>query len=102
MSLKIFLSINRLTRYLGDAAVVRPHLDKFFLDRIEVVRTFSGRTFHDLVTLSRLATWGLGPVPTAENLSHEKLTRRSKCRPLYFIILALLSFSLFFIFNFSD
>ena len=94
-----FLSVNRLTLSLGDAAVVRPHLDKFFLDRIEVVRTFSGRTFHDLVTLSRLATWGLGPVPTAENLSHEELTRRSKCRPLYFIISALLSF-LFF--NFSD
>ena len=51
-----------------------------------MVRTFPGRTFQDLVTPSRLAAWGLGPVPTAENLSHEELTRRSKCRPLYFII----------------
>ena len=51
-----FLSVNRLTLSLGDVAVIRPHLDKFFLDRIEVVRTFSGRTFPDLVTLSRLAT----------------------------------------------
>ena len=67
-----------------------------------MVRTFPGRTFHDLVTFTRLATWGLGPIPTAENLSHEELTRRSKCRPLYFVISALLSFSLFFIFNFSD
>ena len=90
-----FLSVNRLTLSLGDAVVVRPHLDKFFLDRIAVVRTFSGRTFHDLVTLSRLATWGLGPVPTAENLSHEELTRRSKCRPLYFIMSALLFYFFF-------
>ena len=97
--LQKFLSVTCPTLYLGDAAVIRPHLDKFLLDRIEVVRTFSGRTFHDLVTLSRLATWGLGLVPTAENLSHEELTRRSKCRPLYFIISALLSFSLFFVFN---
>ena len=80
------LSVTCLTLSIGDTAVVRPHLDKFSLDRIEAVRTFSGRTFHDLVTLSRLATWGLGPVPTAENLSHEEVTRRSKCRPLHSII----------------
>ena len=63
-----------------------------------MVRTFSGRTFHDLVTLSPLATWGLGPIPTAENLSHEELTRRSKCCPLYFVISALLFFFFFKIF----
>ena len=48
------------------------------LERIEKVRAFSGRTFHDLVTLSRLAAWGLGPLPTAENLNHEETTRRSE------------------------
>ena len=83
--LTFFLSFNCLTLSLGDAAVVRPRLDKFYLDRIDVVRTFPGRTFHDLVTLSHLAAWGLGPVPTAENLSHEETTRRSKYRPLYVI-----------------
>ena len=31
---------------------------------------------------SRLAAWGLDPIPTAENLGHEETTRRSKCRPL--------------------
>ena len=92
-----FLSFNRLTLSLGDAAVVRPHLYKFYLDRIDEVRTFPRRTFHDLVTLSRLATWGLGPVPTAENLSHEETTHRSKRCPLYFI--SFLSF--FFLINFS-
>ena len=89
-----FLSFNRLTLSFGDAAVVCPRLDKFYLDRIDEVRTFPGRTFHDLVTLSRLAAWGLGPIPTAENLSHEETTHRSKYRPLYFI-----SFLLFFFFQ---
>ena len=80
------ISFNRLTILYIDAAVIRPRLDKFHLERIERVRAFPGRTFHDLVTLSRLAAWGLGPVPTVENLSHEELTCRSKCRPLHFII----------------
>ena len=95
--LTFFLSFNRLTLSLGDATVVRPRLDKFYLDRIDVVRTFLGRTFHDLVTFSRLAAWGLGPVHTAENLSHEETTRRSKYRPLYFISLYL--FFSFFLFK---
>ena len=58
-----------------------------------MVRAFPVRTFHDLVTLSRLAAWGLGPVPTAENLGHEETTCRSKYRLLYFISI---SSSLFF------
>ena len=53
--LTFFLSFNCLTLSLGDAAVVRPRLDKFYLDRIDEVRTFLRRTFHDLVTLSHLA-----------------------------------------------
>ena len=93
-----FLSFNRLTLSLGDAAIVRPRLDNFYLDRIDEVRTFPGRTFHDLVTLSRLAAWGLGPVPTTENLSHEETTRRSKYRPLYFISLFLFFFIFIFIY----
>ena len=84
-----------MSNSLGDAAVVRPRLDKFYLDRIDVVRAFPVRTFHDLVTLSRLAAWGLGPVPTAENLGHEGTTCRSKYRLLYFISI---SSSLFFFF----
>ena len=50
-----------------------------------MVRAFPERTFHYLVTLSRLAAWGLGPVPIAENLGHEETTRRRKYRLLYFI-----------------
>ena len=79
-----FLSFFHLTLSFGDATIVRPRLDKVYLDRIDEVRTFPWRTFHDLVTLSRLAAWGLGPLPTAENLSHEETTRRSKYRPHHF------------------
>ena len=64
-----------------DAAIVRPRLDKFYLDRIDQVRAFLERSFHGLVTFGRLAAWGLGPVPSAENLGHEETTRRSKCHP---------------------
>ena len=71
----LFSTFNRLTVLVIDATVIRPCLDKFYLDRIDRVRAFPGRTFHDLVTLSRLAAWGLGPLPTAENLNHEETTR---------------------------
>ena len=90
-----FLSFFHLTFSFGDVAVVRPRLDKVYLDQIDEVRSFPGRTFHDLVTLSHLAAWGLGPLPTAENLSHEKATRRSKYRPHHFTFF---SFSFFFFF----
>ena len=77
-----FPSSNHLS-FIG-AAVVRPRLDRFYLDQIDKVRAFPRRSFHELVTFSSLATWGLGPEPTAENLSHEETTRRSKCRPSLF------------------
>ena len=50
---------------------------------------------HDLVTLNRLATWGLGPLPTAENLSHKETTRRSEYRPFFFF-LCIIVFVVFF------
>ena len=91
----LFSTFNRLTLLFIDAIVICPHLDKFYLDRIDQVRAFPGRTFHDLVTLSPLAAWGLGPLPTAENLSHEETTRRSEYRPFVF---SLSSLFLFFVF----
>ena len=39
---------------------------------------YTDRTFHSLVSLQRLATWGLGPIPSAEALAHEITTRRRK------------------------
>ena len=68
------------------------------MDRIDQVRVFPGRTFHDLVTLSCLAMWGLGPVPTVENLSHEETTRRSNHLPLFFFLVFFLIYLLLFFF----
>ena len=79
-----FSTFNRLTVLSIDAVVICPRLDKFYLDRIDRVRVFPRRTFHDLVTFSRLATWGLGPLPTTENLSHKETTRRSEYGPFFF------------------
>ena len=70
-----FSTFNRLTHLFINAVVIRPRLDKFYLDWIDQVRAFPGRTFHDLVTFSRLAVWGLGLLPTAENLNHEETTK---------------------------
>ena len=71
-----FLTFSRLTLFFFiDVVVVHPRLDKLYLDRIDQIRAFPGRTFHDLMTLSCLAAWGLGPVPTTENLGHEETTR---------------------------
>ena len=62
------------------AAITHPRLDKFYLERIDKARAHPERFFHSLVTLRRLAAWGLGPEPTKENLAHEETTRRSMCR----------------------
>ena len=74
----ILLTFSRLTFLFIDAAVARPHLEKFYLDRIDRVRAFPRRSFQSLVTLGRLAVWRLGLVPTAENLGHEETTHQSK------------------------
>ena len=95
----MFSTFNRLTLLFIDAAVIRPCLDKLYLDRIDQVRAFPGKTFHDLITLSRLAAWGLGPLLTAENLSHEETTSRSEYRPFVF---SLSSLFLFFVFSFFN
>ena len=71
----MFSTFNHLTPLFIDATIVRPCLDKFYLDRIDQVRAFPRRTFHDLVTLNRLEAGGLGSLPTTENLSHEETTR---------------------------
>ena len=36
------------------AAVVHPHLDRFYLEHINQVRSFPNRSFHGLVTFGRL------------------------------------------------
>ena len=48
----------------------RPHLSRFYVERIQKARLYTNRTFQ------RLATWGLGPEPFVEALAHEITTHR--------------------------
>ena len=58
--------------------VKHPSLSKFFHDRVHRARLHVDRSFHSLVTLRRLAKWGLGPQPSDEAIAHEVTVRRSK------------------------
>ena len=59
-------------------SVKRLSLSKFHRDRVHRARLFADRDFHSLVTLRRLAKWGLGPEPLDEAIAHEVIVRRSK------------------------
>ena len=68
-------------------------MDRFYVERIQKARLYTDRTFHSLVSLQRLAAWGLGPIPSAEALAHEITTRR---RELFlFFIFIIIIFSIF-------
>ena len=54
----------------------RPHLDRFYVERIQKARLYTDMTFHSLVSFQRLAAWGLGPIPSAEALAHKITTCR--------------------------
>ena len=73
------------------SGVRRPHLDRFYIERVQKARLYTDRTFHSLVSLQRLATWGLGLIPFAEALAHEITTRRRK---LFLFVTSLLFFIL--------
>ena len=59
-------------------------MDRFYVERIQNARLYIDRMFHSLVSLQRLAAWGLGPVPYAEALAHEITTRRHESLLLLF------------------
>lgn len=63
-------------------ALVRLVLDDFFEARVHRASIFMKRYFHSLVTLHRLAHWGLGPEPSEVALGYKVTIQRSK----YFII----------------
>ena len=73
--INIFLKFSSVTCFAG---VKRPTLSKFHRDRVHRARLHTERDFHSLVTLRRLAKWGLGPEPSDEAIAHEVTVRRSK------------------------
>ena len=58
--------------------VKQPALSKFHRDRVHRAHLYVNRDFHSLVTLRRLAKWGLGPKPLDEAIAYEVIVRRSK------------------------
>ena len=78
----------------------RPQLSKFYVERVQKARLYTDRTFHFLVSLQRLTTWGLGLEPSAEAIAHELTIRRRKFsyRFLFPFPLSFSSF-LFFVFD---
>ena len=88
----LFISFTRLVMPFFYATITCPHLDKFYLKRIDRALAHPESSFHSLVTLRHLAAWGLGLEPTEENLAHKETTRRSMCR------LSLFSFFFFLFF----
>ena len=62
----------------GVIAVKRPSLSKFHRDRVHRARLHADRSFRSLVTLRRLAKWGLGLKPSNEAIAHEVTVRKSK------------------------
>ena len=73
-------------------------MDRFYVERIQKARLYTDRTFHSLVSLQRLAAWGLGPIPFAKALAHEITTRRREFFEFY-IYIYIFSFFLFFFFE---
>ena len=69
-------------------------MNRFYIERIQKARLYTDRTFHFLVSLQCLATWGLGPEPSVEALAHEITTRT---RELFFFSFLFLFLFFFFI-----
>ena len=73
----------------------RPHFDRFYIEHIQKARLYTDMTFHSLVSLQHLATWGLGPVFSAETLAHKITTRRREL----FLFFVFIIINIFFIFG---
>ena len=73
----------------------RPYLSRFYVKRIQKARLYTDRTFHFLVSLQRVVTWGLGPEPSVEALAHEITTHRHEFSSIFFLLFIYLFINIF-------
>ena len=59
-------------------AIGRPSLSKFYCDCVYRAYLYIDKNFHSLVTLQRLARWGLSLELSAEAIADEVTVRRRK------------------------
>ena len=76
-------------------AVKRSSVSKFHLDCVHRARLHADRSFCSLVTLRRLAKWGLGPEPSNETIAHEVTVCKSKLyiKGFFFFFLNILCYT---------
>ena len=74
----IYIYFKKLLPVIYFTSVKQPALSKFHRDRVHRARLHAERDFHSLVTLRRLAKWGLGPEPSDKAIANEVTIRRSK------------------------
>ena len=75
-------------------------MSKFRRDHIHRARLFVDRNFHSLVTLRRLAKWGLGPEPFAEVIAHKVIVYRRKFLLTQILHVIFFSLNLIFIYHY--
>ena len=85
-------------------AAKRPSLSKFHRDRVHRARLHTDRSFHSLVTLRRLAKWGLGLEPLDEAIAHEVTVCKSKLyiKGFFFFEISMLYIPDLFIISFYE
>ena len=81
-------------------AVGRPSLSKFYRDCVHRACLLIDRNFHSLVTLRRLAKWGLGPEPFAEVIAHKVIVYRRKFLLTQILHVIFFNLNLIFIYHY--
>ena len=74
----------------------QPQLSRFYVERVQKARLYTDRTFHFLVSLQRLATWGLGLESSTEAIAHKFTIRRRKFSYRFLFSFPLFSSPFFF------
>ena len=71
-------------------------MSRFYIEHVQKARLYTDKTFHSLVSLQRLAIWGLSPEPSVEALAHEITICRREFS-LSFLLLIYMFINIYFL-----